>query len=259
MTGSGPLEGRPLEGRVALVTNGLHEMGRAIVDRVLDLGATVAVGYSKDRPEVKEFSEDYVGKKVSIHKGSRARWEDCEQTVAEVMEQHGRLDILVTSVNLRASSNFTTDNPVSTLTPRDWDRLITGHLDGVFYLSRAVHKPMVAGGFGRIIYLLGPAGANRRPQSHHASVRGALLAFARQLATEVAPHGVTVNTVGTGLVEDDLLIALDPTFADQAAQHVPAGRLGTLEEVARAVCFMADPSSGYITGQLLAVDGGLLL
>lgn len=249
----------PLDGRVALVTNGLHELGRGIVDRFLDLGATVAVGYSKDRPEVKEFSEEYNGRKVSIHKGSRAKWEDCEKTVADVLEQHGGLDILVTSVNLRASSNFTTDNPVSGLTPRDWDRLITGHLDGVFYMCRAVQRPMVTGGFGRIIFLLGPAGTNRRPQPHHASVRGGVLAFSRQLACEFAGQGITVNTVGTGLVEDDLLSALDPKFAAQAAEHVPAGRLGTVAEVARAVAFMADPDSSYITGQVLAVDGGLLL
>jgi NAD(P)-dependent dehydrogenase (short-subunit alcohol dehydrogenase family) len=247
-----------MAGRVALVTSGASGLGLSIAEHLLSLGATVAVGHSRDRPEVKEFLERYGKAGVSAHQGSLASWADCERVVAEALERHGRLDVLVCLVNLSVGRAFTTASAVASLSPPEWERVLAAHCTGVFNLCRAALGAMVEQGFGRVVVVLGPAGATAgRHQVHYGSVRGAVVAFTRQFAVEVAARGVTVNAVGTGLIHDEALEAL-PEMAEAAAALVPAGRLGEPEEVARLVGFLADPASGYITGQLIAVDGGLI-
>ena len=247
-----------LSGRVALVTDGWYGSGAAITGSLLADGATVAVGFSKPDPGLEEFAALHENDRLTLHRGSLGVADDCHRGVREVVQRHGRLDVLVVMANYKASGILSTRRTVSRLTEREWRRTLDIHVSGAFYLAQAALEHMVAAGFGRIVFVVSPAGIGDG-QTHHSTVRGALRELTRELAREVAGRGVTVNRVQTGLIDDELLSGLPEGVVDQACAKIPVGRLGERSEVARVVTFLAHPDSGYLTGQSLAVDGGLTL
>jgi acetoacetyl-CoA reductase/3-oxoacyl-[acyl-carrier protein] reductase len=250
--------GDGLSGRVALVTDGWYGTGAAVVEGLLADGATVAVGFSKPDPGLDEFAALHVDDPLTLHRGTLGVAEDCHRAVQDVVDRHGRLDVLVAMVNYTASGFLSTRRSLSRMTEREWRRTLDVHLSGAFYLAQAAIEHMVPAGFGRIVFVMGPAGVGDG-HSHHATVRGALRELTRELARDVAGHGVTVNRVQAGMVDDELLRELPDGVVEQACSKIPVGRLADRAEVARAVSFLAHPDSGYLTGQTLAVDGGLTL
>jgi acetoacetyl-CoA reductase len=243
-----------MTGQVALVTGGIRGIGLAICERLINRGVKVAAGYSTNRAAAGQFASKYADYGVTIHQGNIGRAEDCERVVGEVMSAHGHLDILVNNAGV------TVDKTVRRMTPEEWDHVIHINLSGAFYLSRAVLQPMLDRGYGRIVNISSVIGsAGGFGQANYASAKSGLFGLTMSLALETATKGITINTVTPGFITTDMTAAVPPAAMDKIIARIPAGRLGEPNEVARVVEFLADPESGYITGQVYPVNGGLYM
>ena len=238
-----------MTGQVALVTGGVRGIGRSICDRLANRGVIVAAGYSRDTEAVKRFVEDHPGS--SVHQGNIGINVDCERVVDEVIQKHGRLDVLVNNAGI------TVDKTVRKMTPEDWDRVVQVNLSGAFYLSRAILQHMLDRGSGRVINISSIIGeAGNIGQANYASAKAGLFGLTMSLAQETARKGITVNSVAPGYVSTEMVAAVPKEALDRVIAKIPIGRLGEPDEIARVVEFLADPDSGFITGQIYSVNGG---
>jgi acetoacetyl-CoA reductase len=243
-----------MKGQVALVTGGIRGIGLAICERLMNRGVRVAAGYSSNRDAARQFCDKYADHGVTIHQGNIGRNEDCERVIAEVLEQHGQLDILVNNAGV------TVDKTMRKMTPEEWDKVIHINLSGAFYLSRAILQHMLDRGYGRIVNIssvIGSSGAFG--QANYASAKSGLFGLTMSMALETASKGITVNTVTPGYISTDMTAGVPGNVMDKLIARIPVGRLGEPNEVARVVEFLADPESGYITGQVYPVNGGLYM
>jgi NAD(P)-dependent dehydrogenase (short-subunit alcohol dehydrogenase family) len=238
-----------MTGQVALVTGGVRGIGRAIADRLAGRGVTVAAGYSRDKDAADRLKDDHPG--ASAHQGNIGSVEDCERVIQEVLDTHGRLDILVNNAGITA------DKTVRKMTPAEWDRVIQVNLSGAFYLSRAILQHMLDRNYGRIITISSIIGeAGNIGQANYASAKAGLFGLTMSLAQETARKGITVNSVAPGYISTEMVAAIPKEALDKVVAKIPVGRLGEPDEVARVVEFLADPDSGFITGQIYSVNGG---
>jgi acetoacetyl-CoA reductase len=243
-----------MNGQVALVTGGIRGIGLAICERLMNRGVHVAAGYSSNRDAAQQFADKYADHGVTVHQGNIGRNEDCERVIAEVLEQHGQLDILVNNAGV------TVDKTMRKMTPEEWDHVIHINLSGAFYLSRAILQHMLDRGYGRIVNIssvIGSSGAFG--QANYASAKSGLFGLTMSMALETASKGITVNSVTPGYISTDMTAAVPGNVMDKLIERIPVGRLGEPNEVARVVEFLADPESGYITGQVYPVNGGLYM
>jgi NAD(P)-dependent dehydrogenase (short-subunit alcohol dehydrogenase family) len=213
----------------------------------------VAAGYSRDTAKAKEFQETF-GDKISTHQGNIGSNGDCERVIDEVLQAHGRLDILVNNAGI------TVDRTVRKMSPTDWDRVVQVNLSGAFYLSRAILQHMLDRGSGRIINISSIIGeAGNVGQANYAAAKAGLFGLTMSLALETARKGITVNDVAPvapGYISTEMVAAVPKESLDRLIAKIPVGRLGQPDEVARMVEFLADPDSGFITGQVFSVNGG---
>ena len=238
-----------MNGQVALVTGGIRGIGAAICDRLAARGMTIAAGYSRDKEAADLFRETHPGS--SVHQGDIGAVEDCERVISEVLSQHGRLDVLVNNAGITA------DKTVRRMTPHDWDRVVQVNLSGAFYLSRAILQHMLDRGSGRIINISSIIGESGNiGQANYAAAKAGLFGLTMSLAQETARKGITVNSVAPGYVSTEMVAAVPQAALEKVIAKIPAGRLGEPDEIARVVEFLADPDSGFITGQIYSVNGG---
>ena len=238
-----------MTGQVALVTGGIRGIGAAISKRLADRGVTVAAGYSRDKEAADRFRDSLP--RCSVHQGNIGSSDDCERVIREVIETHGRLDILVNNAGITA------DKTVRKMTVDEWDRVVQVNLSGAFYLSRAVLQHMLDRGSGRIINISSIIGESGNiGQANYASAKAGLFGLTMSLAQETARKGITVNSVAPGYISTEMVAAVPKEALDKVIAKIPVGRLGDADEVARVVEFLADPDSGFITGQVYSVNGG---
>jgi acetoacetyl-CoA reductase len=243
-----------MNGQVALVTGGTRGIGLAICERLMDRGVKVAAGYAGRHDHAREFADKYADRGVSIHQGNIGSNDDCVRVIGEVLDRHGQLDILVNNAGI------TLDKTMRKMTPEEWDHVIHVNLSGAFYLSRAILQQMLDRGYGRIINISSVIGsAGGFGQANYASAKSGLFGLTMSLALETATKGITVNSVTPGYITTDMTAAVPPGAMEKIIARIPVGRLGEPNEVARVVEFLADPESGYITGQVYAVNGGLYM
>jgi NAD(P)-dependent dehydrogenase (short-subunit alcohol dehydrogenase family) len=258
--------GDKLQGRVALVTGGTRGIGAAISRSLASQGADIAAGYSGNQTAAESFAADFSGtfpdRRVTVHRGDVGSADDCRRCVAEVIDQHGRLDILVNNAGI------TVDRTVMKMTDEDWRRVIDVNLSGAFYLSQAAFVHMLERGSGRIVMISSVIGETGGiGQINYAAAKSGLFGLTKTLAREAAFHlqrsgttdgiGITVNAVTPGYTATDMLDTVPEKVLDSLRSKIPLGRLGLPEEVARVVHFLAADASGYITGQIWGVNGGL--
>jgi NAD(P)-dependent dehydrogenase (short-subunit alcohol dehydrogenase family) len=258
--------GDKLSGRVAFVTGGTRGIGAAICRSLAAQGADVAAGYSGNDEAAErfrtQFCDDFPDQGFSVHKGDISNADDCRRTIAEVIEKHGRLDVLVNNAGITA------DRTVLKMTDDDWRRVIDVNLSGAFYLSQAALKHMLERGSGRIVMISSVIGETGGiGQSNYSSAKAGLLGLTKTLAREAAMQvqrsgktdgpGITVNAVTPGYTATEMLDSVPDKVLDGLKAKIPVGRLGEPEEIARVVHFLAADASGYITGQVWGVNGGL--
>jgi acetoacetyl-CoA reductase/3-oxoacyl-[acyl-carrier protein] reductase len=258
--------GDSLQGRVALVTGGTRGIGAAICRSLASQGASIAAGYSRDSEAAERLCADLAqtGVETSTHQGNIGSPDDCRRTIDEVLERHGRLDILVNNAGI------TSDKTIFKMTDDDWHKVLAVNLSGAFFLSKAALQHMVDRGTGRIVNISSIIGQTGNiGQSNYAASKSGLFGLTMTFAKEAAfalgkagklegnEVGITVNTVAPGFIETDMLATVPDKVLDGIRAQVPVRRLGKPDEIARAVHFLAEDGSGYINGQVLAVNGGM--
>jgi len=265
---SGAIAGAKLQGRVAFVTGGTRGIGAAISKSLAGQGATVAAGYSRNTEQAQKFLGELTGGgedgQFSVHQGDIASGDDCRRTIKEVIDQHGRLDILVNNAGI------TIDKTVAKMTDDEWNKVIAVNLSGAFYLAQAALAHMLERGSGRIVMvssIIGETGAIG--QANYAASKSGLFGLTKTLAREACFQlnragkltedglGITVNTVTPGYVATEMVETIPEKVLDRIKSSIPANRLARPEEIARVVHFLAADASGYITGQVWGVNGGL--
>jgi len=245
-----------LAGQVALVTGGSRGIGRAIALRLAAAGATVVVNYRENAPAAEETVRliAAAGGRACAARFDVGDAEAVRVGVQNIVDEHGRLDLLVNNAGLAV------DALLLRLKEEDWERVLRTNLTGVFHCTKAAVRAMVRARYGRIVNLtsvvaeMGNAG-----QAAYAAAKAGVIGLTKSLAREVAARGITVNAVAPGLVETDMTAGLDDRQRSFYTNVIPAGRIATPEDVAAAVAFLASPEAGYITGQVLHVNGGLYM
>ncbi len=259
--------GDKLKGRVAFVTGGTRGIGAAICRSLAAQGAAVAAGYSGNDDAAAVFrggfEKDFPDRGFTLHKGDIGTADDCRRCVEEVIQQQGRLDILVNNAGI------TKDRGVLKMTDPEWDRVLSVNLSGAFYLSQAALHHMLERGSGRIINISSVIGEmGNIGQVNYAAAKSGMFGLTKTLAREAAFQlgrsgklagglGVTVNTVTPGFIATEMLSSVPEKVLDGIRAKIPMNRLGEPEEIARVVHFLAADASGYITGQVWGVNGGL--
>jgi len=243
-----------LSGKVALVTGASRGIGRAIAARLAEQGATVVAAARGDHA-----NECVAGLVADGRKAEALSLDVTDQAAVEaapgaIIARHGRLDILV------SNAGITRDQLLMRMKRDDWDAVLATNLTATFLLAQAAMRPMLKQRSGRIIAVSSVVGQmGNAGQTNYAASKAGLIGFAKALAREVASRAITVNVVAPGLVETDMTRAIkEDTKVDWATQ-IPLGRLGRVDDVAAAVCFLASDEAAYITGHVLAVNGGMYM
>jgi 3-oxoacyl-[acyl-carrier protein] reductase len=241
-----------LSGRVALVTGASRGIGRAIAERLAAQGAlVVAAARGEHARDVVETIAAAGGQAEAVsldvtEEGASAR------LVTSTLERHRRIDILVNNAGIAR------DQLMLRMKREDWDSVLATNLTGAFALTQAVLKPMIRQRGGRIISISSVvAQRGNAGQANYAASKAGLIGLMKAVALEVASRGITANVVAPGLIETDMTRALTDEGREEWASKIPLGRLGTPADIASAVCFLASDEASYITGHVLAVNGGM--
>jgi 3-oxoacyl-[acyl-carrier protein] reductase len=243
-----------LTGRVALVTGASRGIGRAIATQLAAQGAHVMAAARGDH--AKETTDAIVvagGKAEAIALDVTAP-EEIERAVSGIVSSHGRIDILVNNAGIAR------DQLLIRLKRDDWDAVLATNLTSAFALTQVVLKPMIRQRGGRVVCISSVVGQAGNPgQANYAASKAGLIGFVKSVAQEVASRGVTVNVVAPGMIETDMTRAITERAQGDWMSRIPLRRLGTPADVASAVCFLASDEASYITGQVLAVNGGMYM
>jgi acetoacetyl-CoA reductase/3-oxoacyl-[acyl-carrier protein] reductase len=261
--------GEDLRGRVAFVTGGTRGIGAAVSRSLAHQGATVAAGYGSHAAHAEQFRATLAGElqghaELSVHQGNVGLPDDCRRTINEVIEQHGRLDILINNAGINI------DKTVVKMSDDDWMKVLAVNLSGAFFLTQAALRHMVERGTGRIVYVSSLAGEiGNIGQANYASSKSGLFGLTKTVAREAAFQleragklaegsiGITVNTVTPGYIGTEMLASVPEKVIEKVKSSIPLRRLGRPEEIARVVHFLASDASSYITGQVWGVNGGI--
>jgi 3-oxoacyl-[acyl-carrier protein] reductase len=245
-----------LSGKSALVTGGSRGIGRAIVTRLATQGADVAFTYKGNADAAAEVvaSVEGIGRKALAVQGDASQPDTADAVVKEVLEAFAKIDILVNNAGV------TRDDLIMRMSIEAWREVLETNLFGAFYMIKAVSRPMLKAKGGRIINITSVSGqAGQMGQANYSSAKAGLIGLTKATARELASRGITANAVAPGFVDTELTSGLPDALKDQLRAATPLGRFGDVSEIAAAVAFLASDEAAFITGQVLAVDGGLVM
>ena len=243
-----------LEGKVALVTGASRGIGRAIAARLAEQGAVVIAAARGDNAKACADALTAAGHTAEALSLDVTDAAAVAAAPGDIVKRHGRIDIVV------SNAGITRDGLLMRMKREDWDAVLATNLTATFLLAQAAMRPMIKQRGGRIIAVSSVVGQmGNAGQTNYAASKAGLIGFAKALAREVASRAITVNVVAPGLIDTEMTRAIsDKAQVDWAAQ-IPLGRLGAVDDIAAAVCFLASDEASYITGHVLAVNGGMYM
>lgn len=243
-----------LSGRIAIVTGASRGIGGAIARQLARQGAHVVAAARGENARAVADEIAASGGRAEAVALEVTEAGSAERIVTETMERHGRVDVLVSNAGIAR------DQLLLRMKREDWDVVLATNLTAAFALTQAVLKPMLRQRAGRIICISSVVGqSGNAGQANYAASKAGLVGFAKAVALEVASRGITVNVVAPGLIDTDMTRAIAESARNEWASKIPLRRLGTPDDVASAVCFLASNEASYITGQVLAVNGGMYM
>lgn len=245
-----------LGGKVAVVTGASRGIGRAVALAMAERGCHVVVNYAGNTSAAEETASRVrgLGVRALVIKADVADQEQVNAMMKQVLQEFGRIDILVNNAGI------TRDNLLPRLQEQDWDAVLNTNLKGAYHCAKAVLRPMLKARWGRIINISSVVALSGNPgQSNYAAAKAGLIGFTKSLAREIGSRNITVNAVAPGYIDTDMTAGLTEENKSQMLNNIPLGRLGTPEDVAAAVAFLAGGGAGYITGQVIVVDGGMAM
>ena len=245
-----------LKGQIALVTGGSRGIGRAVALELGRSGAAVMINYRENQAAAEAALKELLaqGGSGQLCPFDVAEEEQVEEAVKKIVDQHKKIDILVNNAGITA------DNLLVRLKSQDWDRVLGVNLKGTVHCTKAVCRTMIRERYGRIVNMTSVVGqTGNAGQSAYAASKAGMIGFTKAMARELAARGITVNAVAPGYIETEMTARLDEKIKEEFLHSIPAGRFGSCEDVAQAVSFLVGPGAGYITGQVISVNGGLLM
>lgn len=241
--------------RTAIVTGGSRGIGRAVCRKLAERSMNIVMNYSANADAAEEAADvcRSLGARVVTVQGSVVVPEDCDRIVQEALDAFGQVDVLVNSAGI------TRDNLLLRMSEEDFDQVIAVNLRGTFRMMKAVARPMMRKRYGRIINLSSIVGEmGNAGQVNYAASKAGVNGMTKAFAKEIAGKGITVNAVAPGFIDTDMTRALSREAAESLKARIPMGRLGTPEDVAHVISFLASEEAGYVTGQVIGVNGGML-
>jgi 3-oxoacyl-[acyl-carrier protein] reductase len=246
-----------LTGKTVLVTGGSRGLGRAIALAMAEQGADVAINYRGNAAAAEQVAGRVreLGRRAITVQGDTAAGRDaCDAIVKAALDELGRVDILVNNAGI------TRDNLIMRMDADEWDAVIDTNLSGPFWMTRAVARPMMKARSGRIINMSSAAGRMGNPgQANYAAAKAGLIGLTKTTARELASRGITCNAIAPGLIETDLTADLPEAATEALKTMTPLGYIGSVEDVAAAAVYLASDEARYVTGQVLGVDGGIVM
>ena len=245
-----------LKGKCAIVTGAGRGLGRAIALKLAELGANIVVNYRNSEKEAEELIQDIEAKGVEalMVKADVSSFEQCEGLIKAAVEKFGKIDILVNNAGI------TKDTLLLRMKEEDFDRVIDINLKGCFNTTKHVSSVMLKQKFGRIINISSVIGlVGNAGQSNYAASKAGIIGFTKACAKELGSRGITVNAVAPGFIETEMTEVLSDKLKEATINSIPLKRFGSPTDVANLVAFLAADESAYITGQVINVDGGMVM
>lgn len=245
-----------LNGKIAVVTGASRGIGKAIAMKFAQLGATVVINYNGSAQKAEEVKQSIIadGGRAVIKQCNVADYDACEAFIKEVIDQFGRIDILVNNAGI------TKDGLIMRMSEEDFTNVVDVNLKGTFHCIRFASRQMMKQRSGRIINMSSVVGiSGNAGQINYAASKAGVIGMTKSAAKELASHGITVNAIAPGYIETDMTNVLSDKVKEETMKQIPLGRLGQTGDIAAAAAFLASDEAGYITGQVLAVDGGMAM
>ena len=245
-----------LDGKIAVVTGASRGIGRAIALELAEQGATVIINYngSKEKAEAVKQEIESKNEKAEIYQCDISDFESCQKFFKDVLDNHQRIDILVNNAGI------TKDGLLMRMSEEDFDRVININLKGTFNCIRFASRQMMKQRSGRIINMSSVVGVSGNAgQANYAASKAGVIGLTKSAAKELASRGITVNAIAPGFIHTDMTEVLSEQVKEECKKQIPLGTFGKAEDVAHAAAFLASDKAGYITGQVLHVDGGMVI